>query len=99
MQAAASLLPPMTVETKMLSPLAAGLRDDVAEEWEETKQHDVLFLITLRPPSDVDMEIMAQELAPGQSLTPAQRCGLVYVRGCEVVEVKDEGGRQHSGRR
>jgi hypothetical protein len=59
----------------------AGLRGDVRSEWDEAKQHDVLFLLTLRPPA-------ANALAAGQQPTPAELYGLVAVRGCEVIEVR-----------
>ncbi|KAK9820367.1 hypothetical protein WJX72_009525 [[Myrmecia] bisecta] len=66
-----------------------GLRGDVRSEWDELKQHDVLFLITMRPP---DAGALASLHASGKALDPAEQHGLVYVRGCEVLEVKDEEG-------
>lgn len=58
----------------------AGMRGDVRAEWEELKQHDVLFLLSIRPPEHP----VSQE----EDLTPAQRYGLLYIRGCEVIEVR-----------
>ena len=66
----------------------AGMRGDIRSEWDETKQHDVLFLMTIRPPDAADLALMQQE---GSETHPAEKAGLVYVRGCEVIEVKDEG--------
>lgn len=68
--------------------MLAGMRGDVAGEWDEVKQHDVLFLLTISPP---DQNEISAAQAQGEELTPADRFGLVYVRGCEVMEVKDEG--------
>jgi hypothetical protein len=59
-------------------------------EWDELKQHDVMFLLTVRPP---DAAALAAAHADGRTPNPGERFGLAYVRGCEVVEVRDEGGR------
>ena len=48
------------------------------EEWEELKVHDVLFLLNVTEPSS------------DPSLNFGQQQGLVYVRGCEVLEYKDQ---------
>ncbi|GFR52139.1 hypothetical protein Agub_g14654, partial [Astrephomene gubernaculifera] len=66
------------------------LRGDVRAEWDELKQHDVLFLMTIRPP---DAAAAAAAHADGREPSVAEKHGLVYVRGCEVIEVRDEGGR------
>ncbi|GIL75166.1 hypothetical protein Vretimale_7780 [Volvox reticuliferus] len=66
------------------------LRGDVRAEWDELKQHDVLFLLTVRPPTAA---AAAAAFADGREPNAAEKHGLVYVRGCEVVEVRDEGGR------
>ncbi len=65
-----------------------GLRGDVRSEWDELKQHDVLFLLTLRPPTVLELEEMTEG---GRVPSAAERFGLVYVRGCEVRA--GEGGR------
>ena len=64
------------------------MRGDIRSEWDETKQHDVLFLLTLRPPVQAELALLQQD---GTELHPAEKFGLAYVRGCEVLEVKDEG--------
>ena len=47
----------------------------------QVKQHDVLFLLTVRPPSGSDVAAMrAEGLEPGVR----EKYGLVSVRGCEV---------------
>ncbi|GLI62109.1 hypothetical protein VaNZ11_004692 [Volvox africanus] len=66
------------------------LRGDVRAEWDELKQHDVLFLLTIRPPTAA---AAAAAFADGREPNAAEKHGLVYVRGCEVIEVRDEGGR------
>ena len=66
------------------SAAAAGLRGDVRSEWDETKQHDVLFLLTVQPPDQVALGAIRDR---GEEPTPAQQHGLIYVRGAEVIEV------------
>ena len=63
----------------------AGLRGDVRSEWDETKQHDVLFLLTVQPPDQVALGAIRDR---GEEPTPAQKHGLIYVRGAEVIEVR-----------
>ena len=67
----------------------AGLRGDVRSEWDEVKQHDVLFLMTMDPPEPSDIARLTEA---GTTPSPAERFGLTCVRGCEVLEVKDEAG-------
>ncbi len=67
----------------------AGLRGDVRSEWDEVKQHDVLFLMTIDPPEPADVARLSEA---GAAPSPAERFGLTCVRGCEVLEVKDEDG-------
>jgi intron-binding protein aquarius len=60
----------------------------VRGEWDEAKQHDVLFLLSVRPPDAGQLaEMRARADPPGVM----ELYGLVTVRGCEVIEVKDEG--------
>jgi intron-binding protein aquarius len=67
---------------------AAALRSDVRGDWDEAKQHDVVFLLTIRPP---DANELATMRTAGGQVNPMELYGLTYVRGCEVIEVKDEG--------
>ena len=64
------------------------MRGDIRSEWDETKQHDVLFLLSIRPPDQAELALIQQD---GNEPHPAEKFGLAYVRGCEVMEVKDEG--------
>lgn len=54
----------------------AGMRQIDVSSWDELKQHDILFLLTIRP--------LAAEVE-------GQHVDVAYVRGCEIIEVKDEG--------
>lgn len=38
----------------------SNLRPDIRSEWDELKQHDVLFLLTIRPPDSITQNYMAQ---------------------------------------
>ena len=62
----------------------AGLRGDVRGEWDEMKQHDVVFLLTVRPPDQAALQLLR---ADGAEPSPADIHGLFYVRGAEVIEV------------
>lgn len=71
------------------------MRPDIRSEWDSLKQHDVMFLMSLAPPD-----------VPGQSIdwkgprdVALKGAGLRYVRGCEVIEIKDEGEKRKKGRR
>lgn len=59
---------------------------NIRSEWDELKEHDVLFLLTISAPS----EPLTREAA--SQLPVREKYGIQYVRGCEVVEVRDEGG-------
>ncbi|KAG1668022.1 hypothetical protein FOA52_006555 [Chlamydomonas sp. UWO 241] len=65
------------------------LRGGVKAEWDQVKQHDVLFLLSVRPPTAAEAQAMWADGEPGV----ADKYGLCYVRGCEVVEMKDEAGK------
>ena len=61
----------------------ASLRPAIRAEWDQLRQHDVLFLLAIQPPS-----------APsGSAASPAERFGLRNVRGCEVIELRDADGK------
>lgn len=61
-------------------------KGSMRSEWDELKEHDVLFLLSIQPP----LEQLSNE--ESMELTVPERFGLQYVRGCEVVEMRDEGG-------
>lgn len=75
------------------------MRPDVRAQWDELRQHDVLFLLTLRPPDAVTAGYLrgARQAAAAQNgqgqaePNPMEQYGLQYVRGCEVIEIRDEG--------
>ena len=46
----------MKTSTFELALLIAGMRGEVRSEWDEAKQHDVLFLMTIRPPDALAMQ-------------------------------------------
>ncbi|GAV79037.1 AAA_11 domain-containing protein/AAA_12 domain-containing protein, partial [Cephalotus follicularis] len=58
----------------------------IRSEWNALKEHDVLFLLALRP----TFEPLSAEEAAKASVP--QRLGLQYVRGCEIIEIRDEEG-------
>lgn len=63
-----------------------GLRGDNRSEWDALKEHDVLFLLTIRVPSTM----MSKE--ESAKLSIPEQFGLQFVRGCEVIELHDEDG-------
>ena len=70
----------------------AGMRGDVRGEWDGTKQHDVLFLLSIDPPDAHRLLEIRQEAeasgGPGAQPSPDKLFGLTCVRGCEVIEVR-----------
>lgn len=62
-------------------------RGSMRSEWDELKEHDVLFLLSIQPP----LEQLSKEETV--ELSVPDRFGLQYVRGCEVIEMRDEGGQ------
>ncbi|KAJ6841095.1 intron-binding protein aquarius [Iris pallida] len=58
----------------------------IRSEWNALKEHDVLFLLSIRPSFE---PLTAEEAAKS---TVPERLGLQYVRGCEVIEIRDEEG-------
>lgn len=64
----------------------SSYRAHIRSEWNALKEHDVLFLLSIRP----SFEPLSAEEA--SKATVPQRLGLQYVRGCEIIEVRDEEG-------
>ncbi|KAK1263373.1 putative RNA helicase SDE3 [Acorus gramineus] len=58
----------------------------IRSEWNALKEHDVLFLLSIRP----SFEPLSSEEAA--KLSVPERLGLQYVRGCEIIEIRDEEG-------
>lgn len=69
------------------------MRGDVRGEWDGTKQHDVLFLLSIRPPDTQELQSLTAEAeaagGPGALPSPDKLYGLARVRGCEVIEVRN----------
>jgi len=67
------------------------MRGDVQNEWDGTKQHDVVFLLTIDPPDAQTLLQIRKDAeaaaGPGAKPSPDKLHGLVRVRGCEVIEV------------
>lgn len=64
----------------------SSYRAHIRSEWDSLKEHDVLFLLSIRPSFE---PLSAEEAAKS---TVPERLGLQYVRGCEVIEIRDEEG-------
>ncbi|XP_050234237.1 uncharacterized protein LOC126682560 [Mercurialis annua] len=64
----------------------SSYKAQIRSEWNALKEHDVLFLLSVRP----SFEPLSSEEA-GKATVP-QRLGLQYVRGCEIIEIRDEEG-------
>ncbi|XP_073433968.1 RNA helicase aquarius [Dendrobates tinctorius] len=63
-----------------------NVRDQIKDEWEGLRKHDVCFLVTLRP-----MLLYGTKIDRRQSIV--EQTGLMYVRGCEIQGMLDEKGR------
>ncbi|XP_075700839.1 RNA helicase aquarius [Rhinoderma darwinii] len=63
-----------------------NVRDQIKDEWEGLRKHDVCFLITLRP-----MLLYGTKIDRRQSIV--EQTGLMYVRGCEIQGMLDDKGR------
>ncbi|ONI20706.1 hypothetical protein PRUPE_2G030100 [Prunus persica] len=64
----------------------SSYKAQIRSEWNALKEHDVLFLLSIRPSFE---PLSAEE--DGRASVP-QRLGLQYVRGCEIIEIRDEEG-------
>ena len=60
------------------------MRGPIRSEWDQMREHDVLFLLSIVPP---DSATLASWQASGTPAKPDQLYGLTHVRGCEVIEV------------
>ncbi|KFG49851.1 putative aquarius [Toxoplasma gondii p89] len=68
----------------------AGLKPQVAREWDALRQFDVLFLVAIVAPKEAYTGRL-QELEQVHQFP--EKFGVVVLRGCEVVEVLDEDGK------
>nr|XP_027114072.1 RNA helicase aquarius-like [Coffea arabica] len=64
----------------------SSYKAQIRSEWNALKEHDVLFLLSICPSFE---PLTADEAAKA---TVPQKLGLQYVRGCEVIEMRDEEG-------
>ncbi|KAJ0987357.1 hypothetical protein J5N97_005713 [Dioscorea zingiberensis] len=64
----------------------ASYKSHIRSEWNALKEHDVLFLLSIRPSFE---PLSAEEAAKS---TVPERLGLQFVRGCEIIEIRDEEG-------
>lgn len=64
----------------------SSYKAQIRSEWNSLKEHDVLFLLSISP----SFEPLSADEA--DRATVPQRLGLKYVRGCEVIEMRDEEG-------
>ncbi|KAK4592152.1 hypothetical protein RGQ29_016595 [Quercus rubra] len=76
---------PSSVTTDVTFSISS-YKAQIRSEWNALKEHDVLFLLSIRP----SFEPLSAEEAAKASVP--QRLGLQYVRGCEIIEVRDEEG-------
>ncbi|GJU95298.1 intron-binding protein aquarius [Tanacetum coccineum] len=64
----------------------SSYRAQIRSEWNAIKEHDVLFLLSIRPSFE---PLSADEL---ENASVPQKLGLQFVRGCEVIEMRDDEG-------
>ncbi|GMH30504.1 hypothetical protein Nepgr_032347 [Nepenthes gracilis] len=64
----------------------SSYRAQIRSEWNALKEHDVMFLLSINP----SFEPLSPEEAA--NATVPQRLGLQCVRGCEIIEIRDEEG-------
>ncbi|XP_061365445.1 uncharacterized protein LOC133308765 [Gastrolobium bilobum] len=64
----------------------SSYRSQIRSEWDALKEHDVLFLLSINP----SFEPLSPEEEDKASVP--QKLGLQYVRGCEIIEIRDEEG-------
>ncbi|KAJ1440474.1 P-loop containing nucleoside triphosphate hydrolase [Sesbania bispinosa] len=63
----------------------SSYRAQIRSEWDALKEHDVMFLLSIRPSFE---PLSAEEV----KASVPQKLGLQYVRGCEIIEIRDEEG-------
>lgn len=64
----------------------SSYKAQIRSEWNALKEHDVLFLLSIHP----SFKPLSEEEA--EFATVPQKLGLQYVRGCEIIEIRDEEG-------
>ncbi|KAF9611000.1 hypothetical protein IFM89_026306 [Coptis chinensis] len=64
----------------------SSYKAQMRSEWNSLKEHDVLFLLSIHPSFE---PLSAEE---GAKSSVPERLGLKFVRGCEVIDMRDEDG-------
>ena len=64
------------------------MRPEIQAEWDELKQHDVIFLLSLCP--DLATNDKSQALVRSSAINCFKKSGLQFIRGCEIIEIRDE---------
>jgi intron-binding protein aquarius len=59
-RAAVGDIKPAAVTAELTFDLLAFRRGDVKDEWDELKEHDVVFLLSVRPPNDYERAGMSE---------------------------------------
>lgn len=65
---------PASVTAELVIDLADFRRGDVRSEWDELKEHDVLFLLTVQPPSAAELQALADAGETGIAATGGLKC-------------------------
>lgn len=76
---------PASVTAKVTFSISS-YKSHIRSEWNSLKEHDVLFLLSIRP------SVKPLSVEEDAKLTVPERLGLQYVRGCEIIEICDEEG-------
>lgn len=63
-----------------------SVRNEIKQEWENLRKHDVCFLVTVRPTQPIGSRYDYRR-------SMVEQAGITYVRGCEVEGMLDATGR------
>lgn len=72
---------PASVTAELVIDLAEFRRGDVRSEWDELKEHDVLFLLTVQPPAAKELAALAEAGETGIAATAGLKCAPCLVCG------------------
>eukprot|EP01029_Cantina_marsupialis_P007120 TRINITY_DN1785_c0_g2_i1.p1 TRINITY_DN1785_c0_g2~~TRINITY_DN1785_c0_g2_i1.p1 ORF type:complete len:1334 (+),score=432.24 TRINITY_DN1785_c0_g2_i1:119-4120(+) len=86
---------PASVEAEVEIDLGM-LRERDRLEWNSIREHDVLFLLSIRSETRFNEPRKESKSKGEESLDFPERYGLRCVRGCRVTQVKDEGGKLYN---
>ena len=78
-----------------------SFNDNVKREWDQLREFDVLFLVTIdmsQAMTEAEAEANSGEekikVNDEDDLTFARRYGITAVRGCEIIDVRDDQGNE-----